>query len=220
MSATMSPTSSDPTDRPAPRGGSGLIALLVLWFLTILTLTTTGAMDPGPGNPPLPILISVVIPVLLFLGAYGALPRFKAMVLGADLRLITAIQAWRTVGLGFIFLHLSGLLPGLFAWPAGLGDAAIAIGAPWIVYRLLRDPGFVASNRFILWNWLGILDFAVAVVVGAATSGAIPALVADGVTSAAMSTMPLGLIPGFFVPMFILLHLTALLQAAAARRRQ
>jgi len=219
MSLAMSPTDHEPADGSAPYGRAGLMALLALWLLTILTLTATGVMDPGPGNPPIPILISVAIPVLLFFGTYGALPRFKAMVLGADLRVITAIQAWRTLGLGFILLHLNGLLPGLFAWPAGLGDATIAMVAPWVVYRLLKDPGFVASNRFLWWNWLGLFDFAVAIALGAATSGAIPALVSSGVTSAAVSTMPLALIPGFFVPVFMLLHFTALLQAAAARRQ-
>jgi hypothetical protein len=33
------------------------------------------------------------------------------------------------------------------------------------------------------------------------------------VTTAVMATMPLVLIPGFFVPLFIILHLAALFQA-------
>ena len=220
MSLAMTPTNHEPADGSAPYGHTGLAALLVFWLLTIVTLAATGVMEPGPGKPPIPILVSIAIPVLLFFVAYGALPRFKALVLSADPRVITAIQAWRTVGLGFILLSLNGLLPGLFAWPAGLGDAAIALAAPWIVYRLLKDPDFIASHGFLWWNWLGLFDFAVAVALGSATSGAIPALVAGGANSAAMSAMPLALIPGFFVPVFMLLHFTALLQAAAARRRQ
>ncbi len=214
--------STDTSDTIAPASASaawvGGAALLAVWFLTILALAVTGVMDPGPGRPPLPILIAIAVPTLAFLGAYRALPGFQSFVLNADLRLITALHAWRTIGFGFILLHLNGLLPGLFAWPAGVGDFTIAIIAPWMVYRLMRDPNFVKSNRYVWWNRLGILDFVIAVATGAATSGAFPALVADGTTSAAMSTLPLAMIPGFFVPLFILLHLTALLQAAAARR--
>ena len=197
----------------------GLLALLIVWFGVIVTLTLTGVMDPGPARPPLPILLAVAIPVLSFLGAYRALPGFRAQVLGADLQVIVAIHAWRTLGLGFILLHLNGLLAGLFAWPAGLGDAAIALSAPFIIYRLRHDPSFAASNRFLWWNWLGILDFAIAIFAGVLASGIIPNLVANGVTSGAVSTMPLALIPGFFVPIFIILHITVLLQVAAARRR-
>ncbi len=42
-----------------------------------------------------------------------------AFVLSADLRLLTAIQAWRAGGPGFLALYAHGLLPGLFAVPAG-----------------------------------------------------------------------------------------------------
>lgn len=218
MSVATSPSKAISTD-PSARRWLGAAALIAVWFGTILILTLTGVMDPGPNRPPVPLVFAVAIPTLLFLGAYRALPRFKAMVLGADLRLITALHAWRTIGFGFILLHLNGLLPGLFAWPAGLGDVAIAIAAPWMVYRLLRDPDFVTSSRFLWWNRLGILDFVVAFIAGALASGVIPALTLGGVNTAAVSVMPMALIPGFLVPLLLLTHLTALLQIGEARRQ-
>jgi hypothetical protein len=47
------------------------------------------------------------------------------ILLAANLRLLTAIRTWRAGGFGFLTLHTYGILPGLFAWPAGLGDIAI-----------------------------------------------------------------------------------------------
>src|SRR5262249_44584082 len=55
------------------------------------------------------------------------------------------------------------VLPGLFAFPAGFGDMATGVTAPWIVLGLVRNPSFAASRRYVIWNILGILDFVVAV---------------------------------------------------------
>ena len=60
----------------------------------------------------------------LFRRAYWFSSAFRAFVLGLDLRLATAIQAWRFAGLGFIALYTYGVLPGMSAWPAGLGDTS------------------------------------------------------------------------------------------------
>ena len=115
------------------------------------------------GKPPLPILLGVTVPLLAFFVAYFGWAAFRAFVLAADLRLGAAIQAWRVGGLGFIALYVYGILPGEFALPAGLGDIAIGVTAPWIVIALIRRPGFASSPLFVTWNVLGILDLIVAV---------------------------------------------------------
>ena len=107
-------------------------------------------------------------------GSLGALspwildrPPLREFVLSADLRLIVGMQAWRWAGFGFLTLYTYRVLPGIFAWPAGLGDMAIGLTAPLILAALLRRPGFAAGNRFVAWNISGILDLAVAVSLGA-----------------------------------------------------
>ena len=162
---------------------------------------------------------AVIGPVALFLALYAASPGFRGFVLSRDLRVVTMLQAWRVVGFGFLLLYGHGVLPGLFAWPAGLGDVAVGLSAPLVVLALARDPVFAASRAFVVWNWLGLADFAVALAAAALASGAIPALVAGGVTSAPMEVWPLYLFPGFFVPLFVFLHLTALFQARALGRQ-
>jgi hypothetical protein len=105
-----------------------------------------------------------------------------------------------------------GVLPGVFAWPAGLGDIAIGITAPWVAYTLVHRPGFATGRVFFLWNLLGILDLVVAVSVGGLSS-ALAAGVAGEVTTGPMAQLPLVLIPANFVPIFVMLHLAALFQA-------
>jgi len=185
--------------------------VLAVWFALVFLLGANGAFVRPPEVPPLPILLGATVPVVVFMAAYLGSATFRAWILAADLRLLTAIQAWRAGGLGFLALHAHGVLPGLFAWPAGLGDIAIGVTAPWVMLALIRRPTVVASRPFMIWNLLGILDLVVAVSTGALSSGFIAGLVGE-VTTAAMGRLPLVLIPAYLVPLFIMLHLTALFQ--------
>jgi hypothetical protein len=185
---------------------------LALWFGLVLLLGAQGAFVGRAGAPPLPIFIGFASPLALFFAAYFGWGAFRAFVLGADLRLVTAIQAWRWAGLGFLSLYAHGVLPGLFALPAGLGDMAIGVCAPWMLLGLVRDPSFVASRRYAIWNIMGIVDLVVAVSMGTICSGFLPGITGS-VTTSAMAQLPLVLIPAYMVPLFIMMHFTALSQA-------
>jgi hypothetical protein len=87
-----------------------------------------------------------------------------------------------------------------------------------MVARLTRDPGYVGDDRFAAWNVLGILDLGVAVATGTLSSGLVPGL--TSVQTAPMAHMPLVLIPAFLVPLFVMLHVTALVQWRQARRER
>ncbi|MCI0447557.1 hypothetical protein L0152_30635 [bacterium] len=186
-------------------------SILTLWFLTVLILGSLQAFVRPAGSLPIPILSTIAIPVILFLSAFRFSNRFQEWILSADLRLITGVQAWRFGGFAFLVLFGLNLLPAYFAWPAGLGDMAIGASAPFVVGSLIRNPGKVYSKNFVLWNVLGILDLVLAVTLG----GLGPFLFPEATTSATslMARLPLSLIPTFFVPVFILMHLTALFQS-------
>lgn len=196
---------------------SVVFTVLALWFGLISFLGYQGAFVGSDGSPPLAIFLGVVIPLAAFLAAYFGWSTFRTFVLSADLRLVTAIQGWRWAGIGFLSLYAHGVLPGLFAFPAGLGDMAIGLTAPWVVLRLIRQPSFAASRRYMTWNVLGIVDFVVAVSMGTVCSGFIQGLGLN-VTTNAMAQLPLILIPAFMVPLFTMLHLTALFQARRLAR--
>jgi hypothetical protein len=189
-----------------------IVGVLALWLLVVFWLGAAGAFVRPPGTPPLPILIGAMAPVVVFLAAYRTSTAFRSFALSIDLPLATAVQAWRAGGLGFLALSAHGVLPGTFAWPAGLGDIAIGVTAPWVALALVRRPGFVTSRVFVVWNWLGILDLVVAVSVGGLSS-VLATGAAGEVTTGPMAQLPLLLIPAYLVPLFIILHLAALLQS-------
>ena len=197
--------------------GRGVIRLavaiaLTVWLLLVVSLGAAGAYVGPPGTPPLPIAIGVAAPLLLFFAALRLSKSFREFVLTLDLRLIAGMQAWRWAGLGFLDLYAYKVLPAVFALPAGLGDMAIGVTAPWIMLALVRQPGFAARSTFIRWNVLGILDLLIAVSIGAVsaffTTGA-----PGEISTAPMATLPLLLVPAFLVPLFLMLHTAALMQS-------
>jgi hypothetical protein len=197
-----------------------VLVVLALWLGVVALLGSQGAFVGSADSPPLPIFFGLAIPLTVFFTAYFGWSTFRAFILGADLRLVSAIQAWRWAGLGFLTLYAQGVLPGLFAFPAGLGDMAIGVTAPWIVLRLVRHPSFAASRRYVMWNILGIVDFIVAVSMGILCSGFFPGItrLVGNVTTSPMAQLPLILIPAYMVPFFIMLHSTALFQARQLAR--
>jgi len=212
MTATVLPQSAE--SLPRGRGGIHLAVAIALavWLLLVLSLGAVGAFVGPPGTPPLPIAIGVSTPLLLFFAWLRLSPSFREFVLSLDLRFIVAMQAWRWAGLGFLDLYAYKVLPAVFALPAGLGDMAIGVTAPWIILSLLRQPGFAGRGTFIRWNVLGILDLFIAVSIGSLST--FFATGAPGeISTAPMATLPLLLIPAFLVPFFLMLHTTALMQS-------
>ena len=195
-----------------------LAVVLAVWFALAAAAGATGILSTGPDTLARPVLVSVVVPIAVFLALYVGSRRFRSFILTRDIRVATMLQLWRVIGFAFLPLYAYGVLPGLFAWPAGLGDVAIGLSAPFVVLALTRDPAFAHSRRFVGWHLLGLLDFVVAAGTATLASGAVPGLIAGSVTSAAMEVWPLSLFPSFIVPLFVFLHLTVLFQARALRR--
>lgn len=188
-----------------------VVSVLAVWLALVFFLAGHGYLTGPPRTPPFAIALSAVIPVIVFLTAFRLSKRFRDYVLAFDLRLAAGIQAWRFAGIGFLALYANGVLPGAFAWPAGLGDMAVGMTAPWVMLALIRKPEFAVGKWFLIWNLFGMLDL-----VSAIGSGGLSAMlgnVAPGEAAMApMSRLPLALIPGYFVPILFMLHLVALFQ--------
>jgi hypothetical protein len=192
--------------------GAAVAGIIAAWLALVFVLGAQEAFVSPPGTPPLPIFLGFAAPIALFLIAYRASARFRDFTLRFDVRLATGVQAWRFAGLGFIALYAQHVLPGAFAWPAGLGDIAIGLTAPLVALAITRTPAIAGSRGFVVWNLLGLLDLAVAVSIGTLVASnliEVPAGAGTGI----MAELPLLLIPVFLVPLFVILHLTALFQA-------
>lgn len=185
--------------------------LLAGWFLIALAASGAGVFQSEPSRPPLPLLAAVAGPPLVFAVLYRASHLFRDVVLRIDLRLLTAVQGWRVMGGMFLVLWAFDLLPGLFAWPAGIGDLAVGLAAPFVVLAMVR--GAPTWRRQVAWlNIAGLLDFIGAVGTGILTSNTSLGLLADGATRASMGALPLSLVPTFAVPLWIIFHTISLLQ--------
>ncbi len=99
-----------------------LKSIVLTWFILSLGLNVLGVFTVDPNTLPLAFLLSVIGPPVLFALAYASSEKVQRLSMQLDLQLITAIQAWRLVGIMFLVLFHFGLLPGTFAWPAGVGD--------------------------------------------------------------------------------------------------
>jgi len=197
---------------------TALAVVIAVWFAAAVfigaghLLTNTGAALVAP------IALTVFIPVLAFVAFYLVSGSFRRFVLAQDIETMTMLQHWRVLGFAFLPLYHYGALPGLFAYPAGLGDIAIGLTAPLVIMRMRRDPDYATSTGLVRYQYLGLLDFAVAFATVGLSDGAYPTLISNGVTSSAMDVWPLNIFPSFGVPIFIILHLTVLLKVRELRR--
>ena len=184
---------------------------LILWFFLSMLLNALGYFEADPSKPPIPMLLAVIGPPTIFAILYLSSGPFRDAVLSLDLRLMTAMQAWRLVGVIFLVLYFYSLLPGVFAWPAGVGDILVGLYAPFVVAKMARDTSNWLGHAIGL-NILGLLDFVGAIGAGVLSSGSPGGVLSGPVTSDIMLDLPLALIPTFLVPFWIILHICSLIQ--------
>ena len=195
-----------------------ITALIAILAAAAYYVGSIGLFAVDPSLEFRPIGLAVIVPVALFFTVYALSSRLRDLALGTDIRLLTMLQHWRVLGFSFLFLYAHDSLPAAFAWPAGFGDILIGFTAPFVVWRLVRNPDFATSWRFVTFHALGLLDFVVAVIAATLTSGALPEVFSGPLTSAPMEVWPLNLFPSFFVPLFIIAHVLVILKVRTLRR--
>ena len=175
---------------------------------------TASAVIAGHGwyrtLPWFPAAVTGYLALLLALGRIPVVAR--ALTAPGMLSRLELPHAPRVVGVVFLFYLALGHLPALFALPAGLGDIAAGIAAPFVARRLARGAG----RRPALWfTVFGLTDLAVALTLGALTG--FPLLHVTP-SSAPITELPLALIPVATVPLFVALHIASLSVLAKAAR--
>lgn len=130
---------------------------------------------------------------------------------------LVGVQLYRALGAIFLVLYEAGQLPGLFAWPAWLGDVLVGVLAPVVAIAYARGPGDNADLVWV-WNFFGVVDLMIAVAMGFSTSPSPYQLVAFDRPNELISAFPLVLIPIYLVPVSVLLHLASLAKLHRAIR--
>jgi hypothetical protein len=152
------------------------------------------------------VAVAAVAPLLIFLVWFGTSAAFRKFAMSLNPQFLTLVQSWRIVGFTFVLLEAHGLLPAIFAWPAGFGDMAVGMTASFVAWKAANSAH---RNAFIRWQMFGIADLVTAVTLGATARLLRP----QGPTTALMTVLPLSLIPTFLVPLFLMLHIICIAQA-------
>ena len=186
--------------------GLGVTSAVLLggWFTASGVIAAHGGYR---GTAPwLPVAFTAALVALL--AATRIPPVARALTAPGALRRLELPHTFRVAGVAFLISMALGQLPALFALPAGLGDIAVGIAAPFVARRVAGT-----SRRAVLWfTALGIADLVVALTLGGLTGFGIIATTPSG---QAIAELPLALIPTAAVPLLLTLHLTALRQIPA-----
>jgi hypothetical protein len=180
--------------------------IIVTWFIFALSASALHLFQNNANRIGLAVAIAAATPIIVFSLWYAASAGFRQFALSLDPRSLTSAQAWRIIGFTFVLLEARGILPAVFAWPAGYGDMAIGATAGFVAWKL-ADPAH--RNSFILWQLFGILDLVNAVGVGTTAFLISP----QGPPMVPMTVLPLSLIPTFLVPLFFIFHVISIAQA-------
>jgi hypothetical protein len=198
-------TASDIRQAPAGAELMRTLILLAAWFFLAVWLGVTGRLVAA-GAPPIALGATIIVPLVLFAldGRFGN-PIFGGL-LRLDLPVLLALQTFRIIGITFVIAWLAGTLPAGFALPAGLGDVAVGLSAPFVAAAVVqRRRHHAVLARW--WSVAAVADLVIAVTSGVMHSGTPLGVLAGPVTTDVMARYPLSLIPTFLVPLALLLHL-------------
>jgi hypothetical protein len=199
--------------RTAMLVGGGAAYLFAAWIVGSAILAGTGVYGGGTGGvaPWFGIAVTGALVAFLLASRIPVVSRILAQP-GMVSRLVWP-NAFRVVGASFLIAMVLGDLPWVFALPAGLGDIAAGIAAPFVARKLARDEGHREAARF---HWFGIGDLVVALTIGF-FAGLGPWLLIDVTpTTEALAMLPMALVPTTAVPLTITLHIVSLRRLRAA----
>lgn len=191
--------------------------LLAAWLGTSAYLAGSGVYEQQPGQYR-PWIGLAFVGILVALLASTRVPLLARILSapGTPARLALP-HTMRVVGVLFVIVMALGHLPAVFALPAGLGDMAVGIGAPFAARRLARGTG---HRRAVWFNVLGIVDLVVAVAIGF-LAGLGPYRPIDVTPSTEpLGLLPLALVATMAVPLAITLHVVSLRSLAATARAE
>jgi hypothetical protein len=184
-----------------------LIPVLILtWFISALTISALGGFTNAYNRLGLSVAVASLSPLIVFSIWFAVSKSFREYTMSLSPVLLTASQFFRLVGFTFVLLEARNSLPAIFALPASYGDMFIGATAILVAWKFAEPR---RRGAFIVWQILGILDLVTAVTLGVSS----PFLDPRGIPVTLMTVLPLSLIPTFFVPLFLILHVVCIAQA-------
>jgi hypothetical protein len=194
---------------------------LSVWLIYAGLLGFFGVVKNTATRPP--GIAFIVVPVLVFLFLF-------IVRSSASARLALAFPPWIILGMQCfrigveLFLHqlwIDGLVPKMLTFEGANVDIYIGASAPLIAW--LSTRGRLGMRLALAWNALGLLALTNVVIRAVLTAPGPFNLIHAEVPNLMMGMFPFLFIPGFFVPLAVVLHVLAIraissrLRTAAAR---
>ncbi len=190
-----------------------LVVPYTLWLAMIWSGAINGVFRPGNTPPLLPF--AIFLPVIVGVPILLRSKRVGDVLDAMPTSWLVGLQVYRVFGGIFLVGWARGVVPGIFALPAGIGDMITGFLALPIAYYLASRNGDAARSA-IAWNIFGLIDFTIAVGIGLAIAPGPLQLIVPSIPNAAAGLYPAVLIPAFAVPSSILLHVLSLRQLRRA----
>ncbi len=187
-----------------------IFGIIIIWFVLAFAGGMIGLFN-RVNEPPIYLGLFLLVPIIGFTLAYSFSTRIQHIANGIPLWLITIAHVWRFVGIFFVVSAIVHVLPPQFGYPEGLGDAIAAffcIPLAFAIRKKNRSTGL--RTAFIVWNVYGMIDLISAISLGILYSPGPSGILRTDISTAIMTTFPVSLIPTFFVPLFILIHMLGL----------
>ena len=173
------------------RWGVGSAVIAGAWLIGVFLLAAANFFhnDVMPPRIPMVLATTLVFGYLLLLS-----PAVRRIIAAVPQHRLIGIQGFRVLGSVFLVRYFAGQLPGLFAIPAGIGDVATGLLAPFVAYAWYSGKPY-ARGAAIAWNLFGMADLVNAVLLGTISNASAHGLV-----------FPFVLIPVYAVPRAFLIH--------------
>jgi hypothetical protein len=186
------------------------LAVRIVFWVWLLAAIAVGQSDFLQRLPTVAIQGILFGLTGLLVLAYRWIAPFRAWIVAIDHRGLVLLHVTRLVGLYFLLLYQRGELPYAFAVPGGIGDILVAIAAIAVAFWPLSDA---TRNRAIyIWNVAGLIDLLLVVLSAARIGLSAPHELA------ALTRLPLSLLPTFLVPLLITSHLAIFARLPASPR--
>lgn len=189
---------------------------LSVWGALAFGMAQRDLLLPPPTIGDAPYVLMLMLGGAVSLWALGRLTSLGRRITdAADPSLIIGYQAPRVMGALFLLGWALGAIPWQFAIPAGLGDIWAGV-AGYQAMRAVQRRDADADRKVWRANMIGLGDFVVAVGTGLITSEGFLHLAAHDAPNI-INQYPLALFPGFFVGIFIAMHMISLSRLRQAR---
>ena len=205
------------TDIAIPSSARGHPWRVLLWLAVIWSGAIDGVFRPGGNRLPL-VPLAIFLPVIVGVPILVRSKRIGEVLDAMPASWLIGLQVYRVFGGIFLVGWARGVIPSLFALPAGIGDVTTGLLALPVAYSLMLRNGSAVRGA-VAWNIFGLFDFTVAVGIGLVTSPGPFQLIVPSIPNTGLGLYPNVLIPAFAVPSSILLHVLSLRQLRRASRR-